>query len=556
MKRFRHFNIPHTWEQYWTQYPEGYTIMESLIDWIGQVNDMTDVLNDTTTFVNDFIEQYDDNMLGKVRETLTDWQDSGFLDVVIDEALQTQLDVLEQETTQRLSDFDTQLTETETGLIDELNKKATKTQLGRVTVDGERIKSLDGQLSTVNVLKPVKTPTGFNWTDHPLVNKLFTDGYGNYTVRDLDLSKFKPVGKTYYVDGKNGSNDNDGLTLQTAFRTRGKAHSMSDAKVLKFAEGNYGRVDSEQHFIQQDLSIEALSGHAVYFYNSQGPDFTPHGSSETVWHTSSKGGDYYLDPSRRDENGDVVKYKNVPTLGEVTDTPGSYTVYSSGTYIHTFDGSPPEKNVNFVRQAGFDNVRINGGRTFYMKGIHVIGGGTPFRAHNTTVGSLRIFMEDCDFRFSNSTDDNAVGIGGAELVILKNCSANDAMKDGFNYYTSGGKTGLESHVIEIDCVGKRNGTDGSDGDQGSTMHQGGKIIRINGTYAENHGANIGDTHDGTQSWNMGCVTYKPLADTVARRFNYHRLGGDMWVEGSLSYDVNGGNHMNGTVSQENNNLIG
>src|SRR5699024_7269484 len=40
---------------------------------------------------------------------------------------------------------------------------------------------------------------------------------------------------------------------------------------------------------------------------------------------------------------------------------------------------------------------------------------------------------------------------------------------------------------------------------GSTMHDGGQIIRVNGAYYRNEGPNVADVNDGTQSWNLGCI---------------------------------------------------
>jgi hypothetical protein len=432
---------------------------------------------------------------------------------------------------------------------EELNKEATDTQLGRVKVDNQSIKAVGGVLSTRNNLRPLVAPEGFNWQDHPLKNKIFVDAQGNYIIRDFDLSKHKPVGKTYYVDQANGDDSNDGLSLQTAFRTRAHAMTRPDARVLKFAEGIYPR-PSEQIFIQQDLALEALGGHDVYFVNSQGPTFSPYNN---IYRANTTGGYMFLDPSQKDDEGDFVKYQELTSIAAVESTPGSFAFVGAYTYIHTFSGNAPQINVNFVRLAGLDNVRVNGGYTFYSKGIKYIGGNTIFRTDNPSARPLRIFMEDCTFQHSQTDEYDGTLIRGSELTILKNCVAKDNKKDGFNYATSGDNVTL---AIEIDCVGKRNGTAGSDSDQGSTMHQGGKIIRINGTYHSNYGANIGDTHAETQSWNIGCIAYNPLADSLNRRANFHNIGGqDMWLEGCLSYDTNGGSHTAGAVTVKDSNFI-
>ena len=97
--KFNHLNVPSHWEHYWTRYPEGYTILEALLSWVKQVDDMVDSHNATQVTVNtygerldDFINQFDTDLQNTVTTILADWQSSGFLDIVISEALQWQLD--------------------------------------------------------------------------------------------------------------------------------------------------------------------------------------------------------------------------------------------------------------------------------------------------------------------------------------------------------------------------------------------------------------------------------------------------------------------------------
>lgn len=96
--KFKNLKVPDHWEHYWTRFPEGYTILEALISWVSQVDSMVDnqnKLNDNVEqFRNEidaFVERFDDRLQDEVTQTLQDWQTSGFLDVVISEALQWQL---------------------------------------------------------------------------------------------------------------------------------------------------------------------------------------------------------------------------------------------------------------------------------------------------------------------------------------------------------------------------------------------------------------------------------------------------------------------------------
>lgn len=85
--RFNHLNFPDYWQHYWTKYPEGYSILEALLDWVGQVDSMVDNLNSMNTRLDDFINTFDDNLQKEVTETLQEWKDNGFLETIINEAI-------------------------------------------------------------------------------------------------------------------------------------------------------------------------------------------------------------------------------------------------------------------------------------------------------------------------------------------------------------------------------------------------------------------------------------------------------------------------------------
>lgn len=113
---FNHLNYPVAWRAEYSKYPEGLSILESLMQWIRQVDDMVDSHNANQTTINgfgvvldDFIAQYDTHLQVTLTETLTAWQLSGFLDELIDAALQTEMDNLATTTEQALESFGSQL---------------------------------------------------------------------------------------------------------------------------------------------------------------------------------------------------------------------------------------------------------------------------------------------------------------------------------------------------------------------------------------------------------------------------------------------------------------
>lgn len=109
-KHYNHLNVPDYWERYFTKYPQGMTILESLFEWVSQVDSMVDTQNKLSDNVeqfrkeiDDFVGRFDERLQIEVVNTIKDWQDSGFLEIIIDEALQTQMDVLEEQTNEKLS---------------------------------------------------------------------------------------------------------------------------------------------------------------------------------------------------------------------------------------------------------------------------------------------------------------------------------------------------------------------------------------------------------------------------------------------------------------------
>ena len=97
--KYNHLNVPSHWQNYWTRFPEGHTILEALISWVSQVDDMVDNQNKLNENVeqfrneiDEFIGKFDGRLQDEVENTLKAWQKSGFLDVVITDALQWQLD--------------------------------------------------------------------------------------------------------------------------------------------------------------------------------------------------------------------------------------------------------------------------------------------------------------------------------------------------------------------------------------------------------------------------------------------------------------------------------
>lgn len=85
MKKFNHLNVPQHWEHYWSKYPEGYTILEALLNWVNQVDGMVDNVNDWNKYLDNFVETFDEKLRPHVREFLEDMVKDGTMADIINE---------------------------------------------------------------------------------------------------------------------------------------------------------------------------------------------------------------------------------------------------------------------------------------------------------------------------------------------------------------------------------------------------------------------------------------------------------------------------------------
>jgi hypothetical protein len=89
--RFNHLQVPDQYNQYFTKYPQGYTILEALLNWVQQVDDLVDNVNNWNDYLDEFVQTWDADLQETVSKLLQEWQESGLLGQIITEALQTGL---------------------------------------------------------------------------------------------------------------------------------------------------------------------------------------------------------------------------------------------------------------------------------------------------------------------------------------------------------------------------------------------------------------------------------------------------------------------------------
>ena len=346
---------------------------------------------------------------------------------------------------------------------------------------------------------------------------IFQNPDGSYfTPFDVAAYQWYNLGKTYYVDAVNGLDTYDGTELVHTtgstgpFKTISKAVGMSDVDIIMVNGGLYTKDSGLGGTITptRSMSIIAVAGTS--------PVFSLHYSSSLTW-TLVSGTTYsctrsnvgrVFDAKYPDEYGDFLEYSIQTSAANVEATPGSW--YDNGTtlYVNCIDGRTPQGD-SYLRpyantSGGYPCV-LAGNITLYMQGIEVDGGSSCVDATNAS-GAVNFYAKNCAFKYSCSAD--ALKILGAAIVYTQNCVAARSYNDGFGYHAN---LGTIPKFIEVNNTGRNNGASGTWTDNGSTCHDGSTGIRLNCTYFGNAGPNVADSNDGTQSWNVHCVS----GDSVA-----------------------------------------
>ena len=489
----------------------------------------------------------------------------------------------------KVNDFDAQLAQTELQLDNRINivdaKKIDKNRGGVTSADlSQEVKEQitggsvavvgENAVNTINLmdqavtsdkikdgiiteeklafqLKPMRvkvdTPVGFNWSYHPLVDKIYTDGMGNFKVDGFDINQYKISGKAYYVDGAGGSNSNDGLTMNTAFQTIYKAAEMPDVDVIRIKGGRYARNRLIRFPIERDITIESWDETPVEMSTHENLTWTKQNGYANVYKSSRTFGYMAIDTNYKDEHGNYVPYTTVGSVEEVDSTPGSFYTDLETVYVHSIDNRPVDNTILVLLIV--QNIKQSGGYSIFLDNIHVLGGNEPVVTAKIDDSIPNIYAKNSRFLYS---DRGAGGLStyGVGNAFLQNCHAAYNAKDGFNYHTSI----VESKIIEIDCLGYRNGKLGSgDQDNGSTLHDGMKGIRIGGAYYENVGPNVHDIYTGAQSWNLGLFAGKSKGAHELRNADYYvENNAESWFDSCVSYGSNlSVRTVNGTTTKAN-----
>lgn len=318
------------------------------------------------------------------------------------------------------------------------------------------------------------------------------------TKFSYDVStKKNSVTKTYYVDIKTGNNANAG-TQEDPFKSINRALRYGDADEIVVNEGVYGWSDGFSGYSQTKPFNLIGKGTVIIGAHRDKLTWTKNSTYSNVYQTTATSVNEVVDFKNTNDIRILTKQSS---LQAVSENIGSFYIDTNNNiYVRTHDDRTPDEKIfpNMIS----DGVKLTDNPKIYFENVTF---SNTVRLTATTTNK-QFYAKNCQFLIG--TGNNALSIEGYDYNILQNCTASYGTMDGFNYHVG---NGILPKVIEIDCKGYNNGRNGADQNNGSTMHDGGHILRIGGEYYGNSGPNVIDVNEGTMSVNLGVYSHNSNA---------------------------------------------
>lgn len=379
----------------------------------------------------------------------------------------------------------------------------------------------EGLLPSTSAINSIDTPIGFTYPESlPNISIKEVGDTGTFQVSGFNITDGMPTGTTYYVK-TTGSDVADGLTWGTALASINVALGKGDVDVIYVETGLYTRTAGFNGVAcARDVSVIAYGGavvSATYDHLSWAPD----GGEPTVSTAARSAVWGVYDGTNLDSDGDAEPLTLQANVAAVAANPGSWYKDATHVWVLPFDSRAADNDIwAFIT---VKNARALD-KDFYIEGFELRGGTPSGDFRNVTGAYTQVRAKDCEFKYTRDGDSGGFRTQGKVSSVCQNVVAGKNIPDGFNYHSTDG-----THIpvaLEIDCVGRNNGENSDNIDNGSSMHEAGTVVRINGDYYGNFGPNIIDVNT-SFSWNLGVHAYSSQA--AAEDTDFY-IDGNMWLD--------------------------
>jgi hypothetical protein len=354
-------------------------------------------------------------------------------------------------------------------------------------------------------------PAGLVWTPPISVYRSAVGVYStNYDPSPI-LAEGGPGVTTYYVDADTGSESNPGTSAlpKASLRTITSSGMGAASKLLVKARGKfYAGITGSSFNYAGTMQFESWGGAECRITMETSPAYPWVWTNETggVWSSPIPASWFgYTTVLSGTNPATATPYPQAATLAACQATAGT-SIYQAGTpnkyFVHTLDGTSPA--TGHILLGGVGNACESLGRGYAQRimyrGVDFIGGDAAFAITGVDGGLRRHDFIGC--RFWHGRTNAALHVDSDSKVYSYQCTAGPSKFDGFAYSATQGSPG---QFVEIECLGINAGYVSTGANQGSTIHSGVKILRVNGQYYGNSDQQIADVNANTASWNLGCT---------------------------------------------------
>lgn len=333
------------------------------------------------------------------------------------------------------------------------------------------------------------------------------------------------IGNATFYWNVNAANDSgDGLTPATAKGFLYSAFALGEASAatsysICMVGGTVGPRGRNHH----NGTTAVLPTKPFRLYSSDGTDVTLIAGTNGTW-TLDQGTTYQrtlsgcgevVDLVNNDAYGAPLAFTKVGSQATCRSTPGSW--YDSGTitYVNRGDAAAvTNTNTACLLQATAGGLKNTTSGNCWIENVRFVGGTDGcFKLGGNATG--RVLLKNCSAFWSTNSAGDTDGVQALDigLVVLDRCKGAWNDKDAFNFHTANSSV---PKAVLVDCSAWENGRFATNTScNGPTIHDGGKMLDIRGTYHHNQGASCAHINANTEAAHIGTSATNDYGD-VAR----------------------------------------
>ena len=372
----------------------------------------------------------------------------------------------------------------------------------------------EGLLGALEITPPASLDSAI--TDEVKVYRFdSTRAFSNLSLGS-QLSIYDPHVSVVYVDVSTGNDANPGTAASPIKKLSTALTRCIGGKVKIMANGGtYNNTNGFNQTVVTDidqLEVVSWDGNPVISTCYETISWTlDTGTTYSGTHTNV----FYsaFDAATVDANGDYLRLTDAGSLAACRTTTGSY--YKTGTTVYINLGRVPDSDVRIYTGVGgsgtgnFYYKKVGG--SVYLEDVEVHGGYYGAYLLAETAGNLSYFRHRrCAFKYALT---NGLSTQGRILAVGQESAAAYNTEDGFVYHYYSTPLGIPL-CIEVDCTARSNGWNAIGTNNGSTNHDGGHSLRVNGTYTNNQNRQIHDVN-GSLTWMAGSAVTAPRAGAAS-----------------------------------------